>query len=168
MPRSFLAPTLNHPHQHNLRPKTTNPEATRHLTSISEEGEPVLHAATQVKDSSIYVLDMGIQVKILDVADQMIRGLDKLTPTILSGLREGEKLREAPSRGPNENLVPSEHPRVGRPLSIPSGYCWPGAFAAGFFGLHYRGNFPSDRVNIGQLWPHHGHREQTSFHHQVT
>jgi FlaA1/EpsC-like NDP-sugar epimerase len=81
----------------------THPDMTRYFMTIREAVELVLQAsALGVSDPSasgkIYVLDMGQPVKIMDLAQQMIR-LAGLRPEIdvkiaITGLRPGERLHE--------------------------------------------------------------------------
>ena len=78
----------------------THPEITRFFMTIPEAVTLVLQAGAQAGASpdergSIYVLDMGNPVKILDLARQMIRLSGKTSVEItFVGLRPGEKLFE--------------------------------------------------------------------------
>lgn len=80
----------------------TDPEVTRYFMTTREAVELVLQAtaAPEASDSAgtIFVLDMGQPVRIVDLARQMIR-LAGLTPDVdvdivFTGLRPGEKLYE--------------------------------------------------------------------------
>jgi O-antigen biosynthesis protein WbqV len=81
----------------------THPDITRYFMTIPEAVSLVLQASAQgmtdqVDRGSIYVLDMGQPVKIMDLAQQMIR-LSGKRPNIdieikVIGLRPGEKLYE--------------------------------------------------------------------------
>jgi FlaA1/EpsC-like NDP-sugar epimerase len=81
----------------------THPEVERYFMTISEAVTLVLMAsALGVKTAEIsptYVLDMGEPIKILDLAHRMIRlaGLepDRDVDVLLTGLRPGERLKEA-------------------------------------------------------------------------
>ncbi len=91
----------------------THPDMVRYFMTIREACDLVLtaaaHAATPVRpDVSVYVLNMGQPVKIVELAERMIR-LSGLEPGIdieivFSGMRPGERL--------NEILFASEEPTV--------------------------------------------------------
>ena len=82
----------------------TDPEIQRYFMSIPEAVELVIQAGALAKGGDVFVLDMGKPVRILDLAQKMIRlsGLrlkDKLNPNgdieiKFTGLRPGEKLYE--------------------------------------------------------------------------
>jgi FlaA1/EpsC-like NDP-sugar epimerase len=82
----------------------TDPEILRYFMTIPEAVELVIQAGAMAKGGDVFVLDMGKPVRILDLAEKMIRlsGLrlkDKLHPDgdieiKFIGLRPGEKLYE--------------------------------------------------------------------------
>jgi FlaA1/EpsC-like NDP-sugar epimerase len=76
----------------------TDPEVMRYFMTIPEAASLVIEAGTFADANAIYMLDMGEQVYIRDLAERMIR-LRGLEPNrdieiVYTGLKPGEKLRE--------------------------------------------------------------------------
>lgn len=100
----------------------THPDITRYFMTVREAVELVLQAAaletaTPRERGGITVLDMGEPVKIVDLADRMIRlaGLEpgKDIEIAFTGLRPGEKLHEELFHGA-ETLEATEIPAIRR------------------------------------------------------
>lgn len=91
----------------------THPDMVRYFMTIREACDLVITAATHAMtparpDVSVYVLNMGQPVKIVDLAERMIR-LSGLQPgididVVFSGIRPGERL--------NEILFASQEPTI--------------------------------------------------------
>ncbi len=76
----------------------THPEMCRYFMTIPEAVSLVLQASTMGKGGEVLVLDMGDPVKIVNLAEELIR-LHGMTPyvdidIVFTGLRPGEKLFE--------------------------------------------------------------------------
>lgn len=100
----------------------THPDITRYFMTVREAVELVLQAAALETEAprergGITVLDMGEPVKIVDLADRMIRlaGLEpgKDIEIAFTGLRPGEKLHEELFHGA-ETLEATEIPAIRR------------------------------------------------------
>ena len=89
----------------------THPDIVRYFMTITEAAQLVLQAGGLAKGGSIYVLDMGEPVKIVDLANRLIRfygyepGVNMQVK--VTGLRPGEKLYE-------ELLMDSEQDKMAK------------------------------------------------------
>ncbi len=93
----------------------THPEMTRFFMTIPEAVSLILQAGAMGRGGEIFVLDMGQSVKIIDLAEQMIR-LSGLVPhedvaITFTGLRPGEKLYEELFHEA-EQLSGTAHPKL--------------------------------------------------------
>ncbi|HEX6030346.1 MAG TPA: polysaccharide biosynthesis protein, partial [Tepidiformaceae bacterium] len=94
-----------------------HPDMMRYFISIPEAVSLVIQAGTFGGHGNIYMLDMGEEINILELAERMIR-LRGLRPgsdieVVFTGPRPGEKLREE-LVADFEKMEPTEHPKVMR------------------------------------------------------
>jgi FlaA1/EpsC-like NDP-sugar epimerase len=93
----------------------THPDIFRYFMTISEACRLVLEAGNFGKGGEVFVFDMGEPVKIIDMAEKMIR-LAGLTPgldieVVYTGLRPGEKLCEELLYD-DETVKPTHNPKI--------------------------------------------------------
>jgi FlaA1/EpsC-like NDP-sugar epimerase len=93
----------------------THPEMRRFFMTIPEASQLVMQAGSIGRGGEIFVLDMGEPVRIVDLAEEMIRrsGLrpGKDITIEFTGIRPGEKLSEELA-GQNEQTRPTSHPKI--------------------------------------------------------
>jgi len=93
----------------------THPDITRYFMTIPEACQLVLEAGFMGNGGQIFVFDMGVPIKIADVANNLIRlsGLEpgKDIKIKYTGLRPGEKLYEELFTE-NEDLLPTHNPKI--------------------------------------------------------
>jgi FlaA1/EpsC-like NDP-sugar epimerase len=93
----------------------TDPAMQRYYLTIPEATSLVIQAAAFAGQGQIYMLDIGEEVRIVDLAEKMIRmrgltpGAD--VPIVYTGARPGEKLREE-LLAADEAREPTHHPKV--------------------------------------------------------
>ena len=99
----------------------TDPRMTRFFMSVEEAVQLVLQASVLSGGGEIFMLEMGVPVKIIDLAERMIRlsgcqvGID--IPIEITGMRPGEKLNEVLST-PDEEILRTSHPYINRLVPI--------------------------------------------------
>jgi FlaA1/EpsC-like NDP-sugar epimerase len=101
----------------------THPEMKRYFMTIPEASQLVMQAGAIGQGGEIFVLDMGAQVKILDLAIELIRR-NGLRPNDdieirYSGIRPGEKLYEELAND-DEQTRPTTQPKI-RIWQLPQG-----------------------------------------------
>jgi FlaA1/EpsC-like NDP-sugar epimerase len=93
----------------------TDPETTRFFMTIPEACGLVVLTSTLAESGSLFLLDMGEPVRIVDLATKMtrLRGLrvDRDIAIRFTGLRPGERLHEMLT-SPNETLVASRYEKI--------------------------------------------------------
>ena len=100
----------------------THPEVTRYFMTIPEAAQLVLQAASMAKGGDVFLLDMGQPIKIMDLAQRMIRlkghtvqdeeNPDGDIPIEITGLQPGENLHEQLLLG--EAVSGTEHRKIMR------------------------------------------------------
>ncbi len=93
----------------------TDKRVIRYFMTIPEAAQLVLQAGSMGSGSEILVLDMGEPVRIIDLAEELIR-LSGLTPyedidIVVTGLRPGEKLFEELLID-GEGILPTAHKKI--------------------------------------------------------
>lgn len=98
----------------------THKDVSRYFMSIPEAAQLVLQSGALASGGEIYILDMGEQIKILDLARLLVNlsGLtikDEQNPdgdikVIYTGLRKGEKMKE--ELFISDKLFKTEHPKI--------------------------------------------------------
>jgi dTDP-glucose 4,6-dehydratase len=111
--RGSLVPTLAYLIDNGGPVTITHPDATRYFMTISEACQLVLQAGTERETSSIFVLDMGQPVRIMDIAERMIEMSGKSVDISYTGLRPGEKIHEVLSSS-DDQLLKSNHELIWR------------------------------------------------------
>ncbi len=93
----------------------THPDVTRFFMTIPEACQLVLEAGTMGKGGEIFIFDMGLPIKIVDLAKKMISlsGLQagKDIDIVFTGLREGEKLYEELLNN-SEDTIQTHHEKI--------------------------------------------------------
>ena len=100
----------------------TDARATRYFMLISEAAKLIIQAGVSGEGGEIFFLDMGEPVRIMSLAQNLIRLSgsvpDREVPIVISGLRPGEKLREDLALE-REELFSTEHEKIFKVRSRP-------------------------------------------------
>jgi len=113
--RGSVVPTFNNQIENGGPVTITDPEMSRYFMSIAEAVNLVIHAASMTKGGDAYLLKMGEEVRIIELAERMIRlrGMrpDKDIEIKITGMRPGEKLHEE-LHSESELLQDTVHPNI--------------------------------------------------------
>ena len=125
--RGSVIPTFNRQIDNGGPVTVTHPDMTRYFMSIPEAVNLIVHAACMTAGDEIFVLKMGEVVRIVDLAERMIR-LRGLRPyrdidITFTGVRPGEKMHEELFYD-DENPTDTIHPNIVKLHN------WPGAFTS--------------------------------------
>jgi FlaA1/EpsC-like NDP-sugar epimerase len=114
--RGSVVPVFQHQIRHGGPVTVSHPESARYFMTLKEAALLVLEAGAVGKGGETFILDMGEQIKIVDLARELITlsGLrpDEDVPIQMVGLGAGEKLREALVYD-SEELVPTPIRKIG-------------------------------------------------------
>jgi FlaA1/EpsC-like NDP-sugar epimerase len=93
----------------------TDPNMTRYFMSVQEAVQLVLQAAALSTGGEVFTLDMGEPVRIMDLAERLIRLSGRIpgrdVRIVIMGARPGEKTVED-IVAPDEEQLPSGHPAI--------------------------------------------------------
>ena len=93
----------------------TDPDMERYFMSIPEASQLILQAGSLGIGGEVFILDMGDPIKIIDIANELIRlsgyEPDLDIPIVITGTRPGEKKIEELSL-PSEQLDKTKHDKI--------------------------------------------------------
>jgi FlaA1/EpsC-like NDP-sugar epimerase len=93
----------------------THPDMTRYFMTIPEASQLILQAGSMGNGGEIFILEMGVPIKIADMARDLIRlsGFEPDEDIKLEfvGLRPGEKIHEELITE-GEGIVPTDHEKI--------------------------------------------------------
>jgi len=87
----------------------SHPDATRYFMTVKEAALLVVLAGAHARGGEVFVLDMGQQLSILELAEEMVAMSGRKVPIEIIGLRSGEKLVEQIWTG---EFAPTAVPKV--------------------------------------------------------
>jgi FlaA1/EpsC-like NDP-sugar epimerase len=113
--RGSVVPTFERQIENGGPVTVTAKDMTRYFITISEAVNLVIHAACLTRGGDLFMLNMGDEVRIVELAERMIR-LRGLRPykdieIRFTGVRPGEKLHEQLSTT-SETVIPTCHPDI--------------------------------------------------------
>ncbi len=125
--RGSVVPTFNRQIDSGGPVTVTHQDMTRYFMSIPEAVNLIIHAACLTKGNDIFVLRMGEVVRIVELAERMIR-LRGLRPykdveIKFTGIRPGEKMHEELFHG-EEKPMETIHPNILKVNTWDEGFVW--------------------------------------------
>lgn len=124
--RGSLIPILRRQIERGGPVTITHPEMTRYFMTIPEAAQLIVQAGAAGSNGDVFILDMGEPVKIVDVANDLIRkhGLEPGRDIEIKyiGIRPGEKMHEELSYAA-EAITPCDNPKILR-VSDPNTATW--------------------------------------------
>lgn len=113
--RGSVVPTFTRQIQRGGPVTITHEDMTRYFMTIPEAANLIIHAACLTDGDDIYLLQMGHVVRIIELAERMVR-MRGLRPyldidIVATGVRPGEKLHEELYTG-EESLSATAHPGI--------------------------------------------------------
>lgn len=113
--RGSVVPTFNRQIDRGGPVTITDPEMTRYFMTVSEAVNLVIQAACLTHGGDLFMLKMGDDVRIVELAERLIRmrGLRPYhdIPIHFTGVRPGEKLHEE-LHSLSEQTLPTLHPHI--------------------------------------------------------
>jgi FlaA1/EpsC-like NDP-sugar epimerase len=141
----------------------THPEMRRYFMTIPEAASLVIQSGAYARNGDIFLLDMGEEMSITDLAEKMIlmRGLrpGRDIQIVYTGLRPGEKLREELFVA-DEHLKATPHSKINRVttrLALPRAVLLP--WVEGMSKVAVTGDLESLRQQLFRLVEACDHRE---------
>jgi FlaA1/EpsC-like NDP-sugar epimerase len=120
--RGSVVPTFSRQIEWGGPVTVTHPDASRYMIAIAEAARLIIQAGSFGEPRAIYILEMGEEVRILDLAAKMIRfrGLrvGRDVEIEYTGLRPGEKLHEQLLTA-DETTAATSHPGIIKITSPP-------------------------------------------------
>ena len=143
----------------------THPDASRYFMLIPEAAGLIIQAGAMGQGGEVFVLDMGEPVKIVDLAENLIRLMGKEpgvdAEIVFTGLRPGEKLHEE-LVVEGEDVTHTSHPKVMK--MIGNGALVPELprYLEGLFLLAQKGDRQGIIRSLGMIVK--GYRPDLAFH----
>ncbi len=123
--RGSVVPTFNRQIDAGGPVTVTDKHMSRYFMTIPEAVNLVIHAACLTEGDDLFMLQMGDEVRIVELAERMIRmrGLRPYTdiPIVFTGMRPGEKLHEE-LHTDSEATITTAHPDIVELISHQNGF----------------------------------------------